>query len=200
MNRNGTQKSIDRAQEIYLAAAQIFVTKGYNSTTLNDVADALNITKAGLYYYVESKQDLLYRIINLGLDSVQTEVLNPAREISDAEERLRFIVSNHARLSAGGNHAVVIISHEVNELNFHQREETLKRRREYFDFIRDTLIELKREGKLQNIDLTTATFTLLGMIIWLSRWFSPNGKMSVESVCEDVCEMALRGVMRRENV
>ena len=197
MGRNGTSKSIDRAQEICLAAAQIFVSKGYNATSLNDVADALDITKAGLYYYVESKQDLLYRIINLGLDSVLTEVLNPPREIADAEERLRFIIYNHARLTAGGNHAVVIISHEVNELSFHQREETLKRRREYFDFIRNTLVELKIEGKLQEIDLTTATFTILGMIIWLSRWFSPNGKMSLEQVCEDVCEMALRGVMRR---
>lgn len=197
MARSGTQKNLDRTQEIYLTAAQIFFAKGYNSTSLNDVADALNITKAGLYYYVESKQELLYRIINLGLDSVLNEVLNPARKIADAEQRLRFIIYNHARLTAGGNHAVVIISHEVNELSFHQREETLKRRRDYFDFIRDTLVELKNEGKLQEIDLTTATFTILGMIIWLSRWFSPNGKMPLEQVCEDVCEMALRGVMRQ---
>jgi TetR/AcrR family transcriptional regulator, cholesterol catabolism regulator len=113
MGRNGTSKSIDRAQEICLAAAQIFVSKGYNATSLNDVAEALDITKAGLYYYVESKQDLLYRIINLGLDSVQREVLDPAREITDAEQRLRFIIYNHARLSAGGNHAVVKTSARV---------------------------------------------------------------------------------------
>lgn len=199
MAKIGTQKSQDRAQDIYQTAAQIFFTKGYNSTSLNDIADALNITKAGLYYYVESKQDLLYRIINLGLDSVQTEVLEPAREIADAEQRLRFIIYNHAKLSAGGNHAVIIISHEVNELNFNQREETLKRRRNYFEFVRQTLIELENEKKLQKIDLTTATFTILGMILWLSRWFIPNGKMSVEKVCEDVCEMALRGIMKQNN-
>ncbi len=196
MAKIGTQKSQDKAQDIYQIAAQIFFTKGYNSTSLNDIADALNITKAGLYYYVESKQDLLYRIINLGLDSVQTEVLEPAREIIDAEQRLRFIIYNHAKLSAGGNHAVIIISHEVNELNFSQREETLKRRRNYFDFVRQTLVELENESKLQKIDLTTATFTILGMILWLSRWFIPNGKISVEKVCEDVCEMALRGIIR----
>ncbi len=199
MARSGTQKNLDRTQEIYLTAAQIFFTKGYNSTSLNDVADALNITKAGLYYYVESKQELLYRIINLGLDSVLNEVLNPAREIADSEQRLRFIIYNHARLTAGGNHAVVIISHEVNELSFQQREETLKRRRDYFDFIRDTLVELKNEGKLQEIDLTTATFTILGMIIWLSRWFSATGKTPLEQVCEDVCGMALRGVLHQKN-
>ena len=196
MAKNGTAKNQDKTQEICLTAAQIFFSKGYNATSLNDIADSLNITKAGLYYYVESKQDLLYRIINLGLDSVQEEVLNPARNIEDAEDRLRFIILNHARLSAGGNHAVIIISHEDNELNFHQREETLKRRREYFDFIRSTLAELEELGRLEEIDLTTATFTILGMIIWLSRWFSPKGKMSVEKVCEDVCEMAVRGILK----
>lgn len=200
MARNGTQKNQDKTQEICLTAAQIFFSKGYNATSLNDIADELNITKAGLYYYVESKQDLLYRIINFGLDSVKNEVLDPAREIENPEERLRFIILNHARLSAGGNHAVIIISHEDNELSFHQREEVVTRRREYFDFIRNTLVELQTQGKTQDIDLTTATFTILGMIIWLSRWFSPKGKMSVEKVCEDVCEMAMRGVLKKQSL
>jgi AcrR family transcriptional regulator len=196
MVKPSTQKSQDKAQEIYLAAAQIFFTKGYNACSLNDIADALKITKAGLYYYVESKQSLLFDIINLGLDSVDREVLEPARDIGDAEERLRFIIFNHARLCAGGNHAVIIISHEINELNFYQREAVLARRRDYFEFIRNTLVELRKEEKLKDIDLTTATFTILGMIIWLARWFSPNGKMPVEKVCADVCEMALNGILR----
>lgn len=198
MVKNGTQKSLDRTREICLIAAQIFFTKGYNATSLNHIADALGITKAALYYYVESKQELLYRIIKFGLDDVKGEVLDPARDILDAEERLRFIILNHSRLSAGGNHAVIIISHEVDALNFDQKQEVLHRRREYFEFIRNTLVELDAQGKLQKIDLTTATFTLLGMIIWLARWFSPNGKMSVESVCEDVCEMALRGILQKQ--
>jgi TetR/AcrR family transcriptional regulator, cholesterol catabolism regulator len=196
MARNGTQKSIDRAREIYLTAAQIFFTKGFDSTSLNDIAEALGITKAGLYYYVESKQDLLFQIMNLGLDSVRSEVLLPAREITDAEARLKFTILNHARLSAGGNHAVVILSDEIGSLNFTQREKILKRRRLYFEFVRDTLVELEREGKLYKIDITTATFTLFGMILWLARWFHSNGKLSIDKVCEDVCRMALQGLLR----
>src|SRR5688500_11913562 len=130
MARNGTQKNQDRTQEICLTAAQIFFVKGYNATSLNDIADALSITKAGLYYYFESKQDLLYRIINLGLDNVRNEVLDPARDIADPQQRLKFIIYNHARLSAGGNHPVIIISHDDDALRCQQREEILTRRRE----------------------------------------------------------------------
>jgi AcrR family transcriptional regulator len=196
MPRNGTIKSLDRAQDIYLAAAQLFVEKGLDSTSVADIADALNMTKAGLYYYFESKQELLYRIVLLGLDSVKEEVLDPVREIKDAEERLRFIILNHARLAAEGNHAVIIVSHEMNSLSFTQREAMLKRKREYFEFVRNTLVELKKDKKLYDIDITTATFTLLGMILWLPRWFRPNGKLTVKQVCEDVCDMALKGLLR----
>jgi len=199
MPRNGTQKSIDRAQEIYLLAAQMFVEKGVESTSLSDIANALNITKAGLYYYFESKQELVYRIVELGLDNVKNAVLDPAREIEDAEERLKFIVFNHARLAAEGNHAVIIVSHEMNSLSFTQREAILKRRREYFDFVRDTLVEIRSDAKLNDVDMTTATFTLFGMILWLSRWYRPSGKLSVEKVCQDVCDMALKGLLRNSD-
>lgn len=195
MARNGTQKSIDRAQEIYLKAAQIFFTKSFDSTSLNDIADALGITKAGLYYYVESKQDLLFQIMSLGLDRVKNDVLLPAQKIDDAESRLKFTILNHARLVAKGNHAVVIISDEISSLNFTQREKILERRRVYFEFVRDTLVELEKEGKLYKTDITTATFTLFGMILWLARWFHSSGKLSVEKVCEDVCRMALRALL-----
>lgn len=196
MPRNGTQKSNDRAQEIYLTAAQMFFERGFELTSLSDLSDVLNITKAGLYYYFESKQDLLFRIVTLGLDSVKNEVLDPARDIRDPEERLKFIILNHGRLAAEGNHAVIIISHEINSLTSTQREAVMKRRREYFDFVRATLVELEQQGKLQDIDITTATFTLFGMILWLPRWYRPNGKRSVEKVCRDVCDMAIKGLMR----
>jgi AcrR family transcriptional regulator len=196
MPKNGTQKSLDRAQEIYLLAAQLFVERGVGATSLSDIANALSITKAGLYYYFESKQELLYRIVELGLDNVKNEVLDPAREIADAEERLRFIIYNHARLAAEGNHAVIIVSHEMNSLSYTQREAVLKRRREYFEFVRDTLVEIQADAKLSEIDMTTATFTLFGMILWLSRWYRPGGKLPVEKVCQDVCDMALKGLLR----
>ena len=197
MPRNGTQKSLDRAQEIYLTAAQLFVERGVDSTSLADIAAALNITKAGLYYYFESKQELLFRIVTLGLDSVKNEVLDPAREIKDAEERLKFIIFNHARLAAEGNHAVIIISHEINSLSFTQREAILKRRRDYFEFVRRYAGRAaKRTKSSTRLISPRRPLRLFGMILWLSRWFRPNGKLSVEKVCRDVCDMALKGLLR----
>ena len=195
MPRNGTKKTLDRTQEIYLTAAQMFFERGFESTSVSDIANALKITKAGLYYYFESKQELLYRIVTLGLDSVQDAVLDPARFIDDPDERLRFIILNHSRLAADGNHAVIIISHEINALTREQRDIVQDRRRDYFDFVRNTLVELRRMGKIRNVDITTATFAIFGMILWLPRWYRSSGKLPVDKVCRDVCEMALSGLM-----
>ncbi|MEP6705249.1 MAG: TetR/AcrR family transcriptional regulator, partial [Acidobacteriota bacterium] len=176
-------------------AAQLFFEKGFESTSVSDIADALKVTKAGLYYYFESKQELLFRIVTLGLDSVQDNVLDPAHLIDDPEERLKFILLNHTRLAAEGNHAVIIISHEINALTFEQQADVQKRRREYFEFVRNTLIELRSQGKLLDLDITTATFTLFGMILWLPRWYRSGGKLPVDKVCRNVCDMALSGLM-----
>ena len=191
-----TRKNLDRRQEIYFTAAQMFVEKGFNSTSLADIAAELNITKAGLYYYFESKQELLYQIASLGLDLVKDKVLIPGREIEDAEERLRFVILNHTRLAAEGPHAVIIVSHEMDSLTLKQREHILKLRRTYFKFVQETLIALKSAGKLREIDIKTATMTLFGMILWQSRWFRPTGKHPLETVCQDVCQMAINGLLQ----
>ena len=195
MPRNGTKKSLDRSQEIYLTAAQLFFEKGFESTSVADIADSLNLTKASLYYYFASKQELLYRIVSLGLDSVQDAVLDPAHNIDDAEERLKFIILNHARLAADGNHAVIIISHEINALTYEQQAIVQKRRRDYFDYVRSTLVELQQQGKLRKMNITTATFTLFGMILWLPRWYRSGGLLPVDEVCQEVCDLALSGLM-----
>src|SRR2546429_6208448 len=87
-----------RRAEICRAAAQIFRDRGYDATSVSDIARALGITKAGLYYYFESKEALLLEITNYGLDRVRDEVIVPLRSVRDPEERLRHLVLCLARM------------------------------------------------------------------------------------------------------
>src|SRR5713226_2567579 len=88
-----------RRAEICRTAAQIFRDRGYDATSVSDIARALGMTKAGLYHYVDSKEALLFEIMTYGLDRVRDEVVLPARAIRDPEERLRQIVIRHARIA-----------------------------------------------------------------------------------------------------
>ncbi|MFY9572489.1 MAG: TetR/AcrR family transcriptional regulator [Blastocatellia bacterium] len=190
--------------EIYRAAAQIICEKGYDATSMNDIAEAVGITKSGLYHHVSGKRNLLFSIMNFGMDSLDEQVITPARAVTDAEQRLRTIISNHVQLITSrstpqGNNPVTIVVDEVAGLTPGQRRKIDQRKRAYVDLIRETLEQLQKSGKLKDLDLTAATFSLLGMILWLSRWFNPEGRLSPEQVSEEVTKIALSGLLRPQS-
>jgi len=188
----------ERLAEIYRAAAQIILRKGYDATSVNDIANALGMTKAGLYHYINGKKELLFDIMNFGLDELDEEVVTPAKSIPDTSDRLRFIIANNARLVTRGQGAITILVDEITALTPAQNRKITRRKRAYFESLRDTLNQLKAEGKLQDLDTTAATFCLLGMINWLSRWYRQDGALTEEQAAEQIVKIALNGLMHPE--
>src|SRR5204862_5161068 len=88
----------DRRAEIYNAAAKIICDKGFDAMTMNDIAQAVGMTKAGIYHYIEGKQNMLFAIMNYGMDMLDQGVIATASLVTDAEKRLIAIIHNHARL------------------------------------------------------------------------------------------------------
>jgi AcrR family transcriptional regulator len=188
----------ERLAEVYRTAAQIILRKGYDATSINDIANALGMTKAGLYHYISGKKELLFDIMNFGLDELDEEVVTPASSIADATARLRFIIASHAKLVTRGQGAITILVDEITALTPAQNRMITRRKREYFNRLRKVLDELKSEGKLNDLDTTAATFSLLGMISWLSRWFRRDGALSEEQVAEQIVKIAFGGLLRPE--
>jgi AcrR family transcriptional regulator len=202
-SRPFTSTESDRLSEIYRAAARIICEKGYDATSMNDIAEAVGITKAGIYHHIPGKKDLLFRIMNFGLDELDAEVIAPARAVTDAEQRLRTIITNHVRLitdrsTPQGNNPVTIVVDEVAGLRVPHRRKIDQRKRAYVDLVRETLKQLREEGKLNEVDVTTSAFSLLGMILWLSRWYNPEGRLSPEEIAEEITRIALGGLLRSQ--
>lgn len=194
----------ERVDQIYRVAAQIICERGFDACSMSDIAEAVGITKAGIYHFIPSKKELLFEIMNYGMDTLEAVVLNPAREVADAEQRLRLIITNHALLiarssnDAGHDPVTILVEEEMGLPPAHQRK-LKQRKRSYLDLVRGALEQLKTEGKLKDIDVTTAAFSLLGMIHWLARWFRPDGRLSREQVAEEICKIALGGMLRSES-
>src|SRR3954471_7210574 len=186
---------VSRRVEICRTAAQIFRDRGYDATSVSDIARALGLTKAGLYHYFDSKEALLFEIMTYGLERVRDEVLLPAREIRDPEERLRQIVLRHARITTDGRGAVAHLGDELRALPAAGRRQIEERLRFYVDLIRGTLEELKDAGRLRDVDPTVAAFSLLGMILWLPRWFRQDGRLSQDTVAREIAAFALGGLL-----
>ncbi len=185
----------DRAVDIYTKAAEIFHEQGFDATSMSRIAAAVDLTKAGLYYYIESKEDLLFAIMNYAMQRLETEVIEPSREVEDLTERLKSIVSRHGRLLTEGNKAITILTDEIEGLKPKHRKQILDRKRVYFEFVRGTLDELKAAGRLRDVDTTVATFSLFGTLLWLPRWFRPDGPLDSEQVIESITDIAAGGLL-----
>ena len=170
--------------------------KGYEGTSMNDIAEAAGLTKAGIYHYIRGKEELLFEIMTYAMDNLDQRIVAPAQEVDDPEGRLRKIVECHTKSLIEGVGAITIVLEEMPALTAAHRRIIKARKRGYFDFIRQTLLDLEKQGKLREVSPTTAAFSLLGMILWISRWYRRDGKLSADQVLRDYMEIATNGVLR----
>jgi AcrR family transcriptional regulator len=191
-----------RLAQIYRAAAALFCERGFDATAMNDIAAAVGVTKAALYYFVPGgKQELLFAIMNFGLDQLERHVIKPARAIPDAETRLHAIIRNHVRLitngaSARGNPVTIVVD-ETGGLSAAQRRKIDRRKREYVELLRDTLRQLQHDDMLRAVDATVAAFSLLGTMLWVARWYDTQGRLNAEQITEEILKLALGGLMQQ---
>lgn len=204
-NPGPTVNEADRMRQIYYVAARLFCEKGYEATSMSDIAEAVGFTKAAIYHFIPGgKQDLLNDIITFGMNSLEQQVIAPAKLIPDAETRLRAIITNHVRIITDGSETVgfnpvTVVVDEVAGLSVAQRRKITLRKREYVDLIRATLTQLKEQGKLKDVDVTVTAFSLLGMILWLARWYRPNRKLRGDHVADEITKLALGGLLLSAN-
>jgi AcrR family transcriptional regulator len=190
----------DRREQIFFHAARLFVEKGTGNTSMADIAKAVGITKAGLYYFVESKEDLLYTLMRWGMEVLERDVVVPAQGIADPAERLATIIRNHlvniGRVQGPYGNPITILVDEPGLLGPENQADIDARKRAYFLFLRKALEDLRDAGKLADVDVNVAAFSIIGMIVWMARWRRPGGPMELEAIVEQITRIALGGVLK----
>jgi len=185
-----------RRPEVFHVAARLFHQKGYAQTSMNDVAQALGLTKAGLYHYIESKDQLLLGILNYGLDLLEVEVIVPLAEIRNPEEKLRQLVKSHIRLILQKRfHEITVILHENRTLHGKSLMEVNLRKKKYIHFLEEILTDIRKNNPGGTIQPKMGTFALLGMINWLYQWYDTKGAVSQEVLSEQYTELFLGGYL-----
>src|SRR5208337_1472427 len=89
---------VDSRQEILRTAARLFHRRGYDATSMNDVAAALKFSKGGLYHHFQSKDEILFSLLEHAMQITQERVIDPVLRISDPEERLRHLIRCHVEV------------------------------------------------------------------------------------------------------
>lgn len=186
----------ERLLLIYQTAARVIHEKGYDATSLNEIADAVGITKGGLYHYIDGKKSLLFKVMSYALDMLELEVQKPAEPLADAEQQLRTVIKLHTQLIIDKGIEMTILLDESAGLTVEDRSLITERRTRYYKFVRDIVERLKHEGKLHDLDVTIATHNLIGQLQWLARWYSSAGRLAREQVIEEFTKAALVALLR----
>lgn len=178
------------------AAATVFESKGYAGASLDDIAKEVGLTKASLYNYIESKEDLLWAVISPPAERLLEEVRQLAAEDLPVSERIRRITHTHAGIVRDFGTYVAVYLNEVAGKGVH--EEWARKDREYVRTIQRIIEEGIEAGDLdRSVDPQVATMSLIGALNWLTRWYDPAGPRSVHQLADEIANIHLGGLLTR---
>lgn len=197
MSRAARLDHATRQGQILETAARVFCERGYEKTSMGDVAAAVGMTKAGVYHHIAGKEDLLAAIMNYGMDLFEERVLSRTQRIADPLARLRATLKGHLLLVLRDRpKEVTVILHEGGALPAAARARLDARKKRYIRFLETTIRELVMRRQARPVDPTVAAFALLGMVNWTYRWFRPGGRLDEEALAESMTGFYLSGLLR----
>ena len=165
----------DPRQEILRASARLFQEQGYDGTSMNDVAAALKLSKGGLYHHFQSKDEILFNLMNHAMDITEERVINRVKAIPDPEERLRMLIKLHIGVVLSeGDREITVMLHENHPLPPTLRKRINARKKDYIHFLENLVAEVQRVRQSKGtVTPRAAAFALLGMINWIYQWYRP---------------------------
>jgi AcrR family transcriptional regulator len=183
-----------RLAEILTHATNVFCEKGYEGASMRELSRASGMSLAGLYYYFESKERLLFLIQKHTFSTIVQRLKERLEGLTDPEQRIRIFILNHLEYFLANPEAMKVLSHEADALNNGFASEVAAIKREYYRVCVGLLDELKRDRSLQ-FSTRIAVLSLFGMMNWIYTWHNPRVDADAEQMAREMGDIFLRGVM-----
>jgi TetR/AcrR family transcriptional regulator, cholesterol catabolism regulator len=193
------EATIDSRQEILRTAARLFQQQGYDATSMNDVAAALRLSKGGLYHHFQSKDEILFDLMDHAMDVTQERVIDAVRNLSDPEDRLRMLIRRHiAVVLSERDREITVMLHENHPLPPPLRRRINARKKQYVHFLERLIADVQTaRGANGGVSSRAATFALLGMINWIYQWYRPDrGPLREEDIVRQYTEIFFAGAFQ----
>ena len=179
-------------------ATDVFYERGYEGASMRDLSRATGMSLAGLYYYFESKEKLLYLIQKHTFTTIIEQLRERLKDQEDAEARVRIFILNHLEYFLANQKAMKVLSHEDDVLKNGFGAEIAAIKREYYKICRGLLEELKAQSGVE-FDTRIAVLSLFGMINWIYTWHHPKTDADAESLARQMGDIFLHGLTCRTN-
>jgi AcrR family transcriptional regulator len=182
-----------RLAEILAHATEVFCKKGYEGASMRDLSRESGMSLAGLYYYFESKERLLFLIQKHTFTTIVQRLKARLEGVTDPEERIRIFILNHLEYFLANQAAMKVLSHEAEALKNDFASDVAAIKREYYRICVGLLDDLKRAQGLQ-FPTRIAVLSLFGMMNWIYTWHNPRVDADAASLAKEMGDLFLRGV------
>ncbi len=185
-----------REREIIDAAAEIFHRNGYADTSVQDVAEAVGILKGSLYYYIDSKEDLLYRVL-LEVHEDAEGILDLISAMTDVTplDRIAAYVKRHVEYNVRNVTKVAVYYHDFDLLSAERRNDIRQHRRQYENFLENLIRDAQAAGEVaKDADPRVLAYCMFGTMNWTYTWYRPNGRVSVAELCDMIAQFTVNGL------
>jgi AcrR family transcriptional regulator len=188
-----------RQQEVVATAARLFAERGYQATSIQDLTEATGLAAGGLYHYIGSKEQLLFRICDELLEPLLARARAIVAREAPATEHLRELLHVWlAHIAAHRDH-MLVFAQERHVIEREPQWREVRRQRKAFErIVDDVLARGERDGAFAFEDRGLALLTLLGMVNHTPQWMRPRGRLTATQIADGYCKILLDGVRRGE--
>jgi AcrR family transcriptional regulator len=198
--RRETERFEQRLGEILEHATDVFYEKGYDAASMRDLSRATGMSLAGLYYYFESKERLLYLIQKHTFETVIGNLKSRLELVNDPQEKIRVFIQNHLEYFLANRKAMTVLSHEDQTLKNGFGTEIQVLKREYYRIGTQIVEELQRErgSQFAAVSSRLAVVTLFGMMNWIYTWHNPKVDGDAQDLARQMSHIFLNGLLNGE--
>lgn len=197
MNGNDTNET--RKQIILREAARLFREKGYNASTLRELAKQSGIQGGSVYHHFSSKQEILFQIMDVTMNGLRNNLEESIRGVDDPVEKLRKAIRFHIEYHVVDPDATFVADTELRSLENGNFERIAAKRREYENLFADILKDGVRAGVMTVGNVGLACKGILQMCTGVSLWFKPGGTLTIHEIAENYADFVCHGVKGRKD-
>jgi AcrR family transcriptional regulator len=180
--RLGRDRDIKR-EAVIRAAARAFHERGFHNTSLDDIAAALDVTKPTIYYYVTSKEQLLFQCFRAGLERIRAACRAARRADAPARERLNAVLRRYAEAIAS-EFGWCMVRAEDHDLSPAMSRQIKTLKSEIDQAIRRLIREGILDGSIRKCDPKMTAFALAGALNWIAHWYHEDQSMSASEIAQ----------------
>ncbi|HZH09744.1 MAG TPA: TetR/AcrR family transcriptional regulator [Microvirga sp.] len=200
MTASPWKKPADRQKErevkrdaVLRAAARAFNENGFHKTSLDDVAERLNVTKPTIYYYVKNKDQILFECVRIGLEMLEdasaqiegTDATGLSKLIALWRVYVQIVTEDFGR-------CLILVGEDPLPPATRKELRALKGRID--KRFRSVITEGIEDGSIRPCDPKMAAFAAAGALSWIARWYDPRGPLNPEQLADQMIDLLVHGV------